>query len=405
MLLELILALLIGVSAGTITGLIPGIHTNLIAVILLSIPAFTILNPITAVIFIASMAITHTFLDFIPAIYLGAPDEDTALSIMPGHTFLLQGKAHQAVLLTLVGSTIALILTIIITPIFILIIPKIYPFIQKMMSWFLIWISIFLISREKQSKLWALIIFILAGFLGIASLNLQATPLLHLPPTNNLLPLLTGLFGSSTLIYSISQKIKIPKQKIGHLILTKKEIIKPTILTTLVSPFASFFPGLGSSQAAIIGSNIIEITRKQFLILLGSVNTLVMSISFVTLYLIQKPRTGAASAIAQLTTLTLQQLIYILIAITITSIIAIFLTIKISKIFATHINKLNYSKISVFIIILLAIITIIFSGFTGFLIFLTATCLGLTAIYSGVRRSHLMGSLLIPTILLYLPFI
>lgn len=397
MLLELLLAIILGLILGTITGLIPGIHTNLIAVILLSIPAFTLLQPTTAIIFIATMAITHTFLDFIPAIFLGAPDEDTALSIMPGHNFLLQGKAYQAVLLTLTGSTIALILTIIITPLFIFIIPKIFPFIQKMMSWFLIWISIFLISREKQSKLWALIIFLLAGFLGIATLNL--------PIQQPLLPLLTGLFGSSTLVYSISQKIKIPKQKIGHLILTKKEIIKPTILTAAISPLASFFPGLGSSQAAIIGSNIIEITKKQFLILLGSVNTLVMSISFVTLYLIQKPRTGAASAISQLTTLSTNQLIYILIAITITSIAAIFLTIQISKFFATHINKFHYSKISIAVITLLAIITIAFSGFTGLLIFLTATCLGLTAIYSGIRRSHLMGSLLIPTILLYLPFI
>jgi len=130
-----------------------------------------------------------------------------------------------------------------------------------------------------------------------------------------------------------------------------------------------------------------------------------MSISFVTLYLIQKPRTGAANAISQLTSLTLQQLIYILLAITITSIAAIFLTIKISKIFATHINKFNYSKISIIIILFLAIITLIFSSWTGLLIFITATCLGLTAIYSGVRRSHLMGCLLIPTILLYLPFI
>ncbi len=395
--LELLIALLLGIILGTITGLIPGIHTNLIATILLSVPAFTFLQPLTAIIFITSMAITHTFLDFIPAIFLGAPDEDTALSIMPGHEFLLKGKAHQAVLLTLTGSTIALIITILITPIFILVIPKIYPFVQKMMAWFLIWISIFLISKEENSKLWAIIIFLLAGFLGITTLNLQIN--------QPLLPLLTGLFGSSTLIYSISQKIKIPKQKIGKLILTKKELIKPAIATAIVSPICSFLPGLGSSQAAIIGSNITkELSRKQFLILLGSINTLVMSISFVTLYLIDKPRTGAASAIQQITAISLKELTLILATTIITALISIFLTIKISKIFTKNIHKIKYTKISFFILIFLTIIIFTFSEFIGLLVFLVSSFLGLTCIYSQVRRGHLMGALLIPTILLYLPF-
>lgn len=391
--LQIIITLLLGIIAGTITGLLPGIHTNLIAIIIL--PLLIFIPPTTAIIFITSMAITHTFLNFIPAIYLGAPDEDTALGIMPGHKFLLKGHAHQAVLLTLLGSTIAIIILIIITPIFIITIPKIFPFIQRMMSFFLIWISIFLIYKEKESKLWALIIFLLAGFLGIATLNL--------PVKNSLLPLLTGLFGSSTLLYSISQKTKIPKQKITKLLITKKQIIKPVVTTAIISPLASFFPGLGSSQAAIISSSISEFSRKQFLILLGSINTLVMAVSFVTLYIINKSRTGAANAIQQLTTITPTTLIYIIITIIISAAIAIPLTIFFSKLFAKNIHKINYTILSIAILAILTITTIIFSGFLGLITFLTATSLGLTTIYIGIRRSHLMGSLLIPTILFYLP--
>ncbi len=394
MLIQLILFLILGIIAGTITGILPGIHTNLIAVILL--PTFlSIPNPLTAVIFITSMALTHTFIDFIPSIYLGAPDEDTALGVMPGHRFLLKGRAHEAVLLTLIGSSSAILILLLITPVFIFIIPKIYPFINRMMSFFLIWISIFLISKEEQSKILALIIFILAGFLGIASLNL--------PIQNPLLPLLTGLFGSSTLIFSISQKTKIPKQKIGKLIITKKQIIKPAVTTAIISPLCSFFPGLGSSQAAIISASLTDLTKKQFLILLGSINTLVTATSFITLYIINKSRTGAASAIQQLTTLTPTNLIYIIITIIIASAIAIPLTIKISKIFAKNIHKINYTLLSISILTILTATIIIFSGFLGLITFLTATALGLTTICIGIKRSHLMGSLLIPIILLYLP--
>ena len=399
MLIQIILALIAGILAGVITGLIPGIHTNLIAVFLISLSAFflTFLQPLAIIIFIASMAVTHTFVNFIPAVFLGAPDEDTALGIMPGHKFLIKGRGHEAVLLTLTGSTLALLLLIFITPIFIFIIPKIYPFIRQMMAWLLIWISIFLISKEKESKLWAIIIFLLAGFLGLATLNL--------PIKQPLLPLLTGLFGSSALIYSISQKTIIPKQKISRLILNKKQLIKPAIATTLVSPICSFLPGLGSSQAAIIGSEIVpRLDRKQFLILLGSINTLVMSISFVTLYLISKPRTGAANAIQQITQITLTELFYILGAVLLASIASIFITIQISKLFAKHITKINYSKISLVVLAILVIATLSFSGFYGLLIFIAATSIGLTCIHAGIRRGFLMGSLLIPTILFYLPF-
>jgi putative membrane protein len=399
MLLEIILAITIGILAGTITGLIPGIHTNLLAVFIISISGF-LLNYFSLTflfLFIATMAITHTFVDFIPSIFLGAPDEDTALSIAPGHDFLLKGQGHQAVLLTLIGSSIALIITIIIIPIFMFTIPLIYPFLQKIMSFILILASIFLLSRESQKITASLIIFFLAGFLGIATLNL--------PTSQPLLPLLTGLFGSSTIIYSISQRIKIPKQKIEKLKINKKQLIKPIIATSLVSPICSFLPGLGASQAAIIGSEITgDLNRKQFLILLGSINTLVMSVSFATLYLINKSRTGAANAIQQLSSLSFSNLIYIILVILLSSIITIFITVKISKFFAKNINKINYTLCSSAVLIILLLSVIFFSGFLGFLIFIISSILGLTSIYLKIRRSFLMGALLIPTILLYLPF-
>ncbi len=124
----LILALILGIIAGTITGLIPGIHINLVAVLLLSFSAFFLsyVSPLVLVVFIASMAICHSFLDFIPSIFLGAPDEDTVLSILPGHEMLIKGKAYEAIILTLYGSLAAIILTLFLTPIFIYLLPIIY---------------------------------------------------------------------------------------------------------------------------------------------------------------------------------------------------------------------------------------------------------------------------------------
>src|SRR3990167_5807040 len=105
MLIELIVALTLGLLSGTLTGLLPGIHINLVSASLVSLSALYFLNiePIILVVFIVSMSITHTFVDFIPSIFLGAPDTDTELSVLPGHEMLKQGQGYKAVLITLYG--------------------------------------------------------------------------------------------------------------------------------------------------------------------------------------------------------------------------------------------------------------------------------------------------------------
>jgi len=401
MLLELILALLIGVSAGTITGLIPGIHINLIAVLLLGFSAFflTYFSPLVLAVFIISMAICHTFIDYIPSIYLGAPDEDTILSILPGHEMLIKGRAYEAIILTLYGSLAAIILSLLLSPIFIYLLPIIYPPMNNIMPFILIIASGFLFYFEKKSKIWAIIIFILAGLLGIASLNLNIK--------EPLLPLLTGLFGASSLITSIMKKQKIPKQqvkKLRQIKIRKKSILRALSASLIASPLCSFLPGLGSGQAAVIGSEVTgDLDRKEFLILLGAINTMVMGLSFIALYSIQKSRTGAAVAIGKLLQdITFSNFFIILAAISISGIIAFFLTIFLAKAFSKKITKVKYNKLSLAILIFLAVIVLIFSNWLGFLVFVVSTSLGLTCIFLGIKRIHLMGSLLIPTILFYL---
>ena len=92
MIIEVFISIIIGTLLGVITGLIPGIHINLIAV--LALTSFPILSnyfsTISIIIVLISMAVAHTFLDFIPSVYLGAPNPDTALSILPAHRLLLE---------------------------------------------------------------------------------------------------------------------------------------------------------------------------------------------------------------------------------------------------------------------------------------------------------------------------
>lgn len=394
------LALILGIIAGTITGLFPGIHINLIAVSLVSFSYFFLAftSPLILTIFLVSMAITHTFIDYIPSVFLGAPDEDNFLSILPGHDMLIKGHAYSAVIYTLYGSISALIIILFISPIFIFLLPTIYPYIQKIIPIILILASIFLIYFEKTSKFWAIIIFLLSGFLGIASLNL--------PINESLLPLFTGLFGISSLTTSLLKKQEIPPQKIlklKQIKLKTKSILKSSFASIIASPLVSFLPGLGTSQAAIIGSEVTgDLDQKEFLFLLGAINTIVMGLSFIALYSINKARTGTAIAISKIIQLNLQDLFIIILTIILSGIIAFFLTIQLAKFFSTYIHKINYRLLAISIISILTILTIIFSGFLGLLVLIVSSSLGFTCISLGIKRTHLMGSLLLPVILFYI---
>jgi putative membrane protein len=400
MFLEIILAIILGCIFGIFTGLIPGIHVNLISLLILSLSVYLlkITSPLIISIFIISMAIVHSFLDTIPSIFLGAPEADTALSVLPGHKMLLEGRGYEAVMLTLIGSFFALILTIILAYPIGTIIAFIYPYLEKIMVIVLIIASGFLIIRERKSKMWALIIFLLSGVLGLAVLNY---PNLE----NPLFPLLSGLFGTGTLIISLSEKGRIPLQKITFPKIKGKELTKTMGASMVAGSLCSFLPGLGPAQAAIIGSEFYKkITNEGFLILIGGLNTINMVLSFIALFLLNKARNGAIVVVSKIMeSITMSNLIIFFAVSLIAGGIAVFLTIKITKIFSKLLSKVNYRKLIVSIILLITIMVFILSSqYLGLLVLLVSTFLGILPAKLGIGRNHLMGCLLLPVILYFL---
>lgn len=395
--LQILIALILGLLAGSFTGLMPGIHINFVA-LMLSASAPFLLNytdSVSLVVFIISMSITHAFLDFIPSIFLSAPDAENALAVMPGHELLLKGNGYGAARLAVTGCYIGLIILVITTPLFIYFMPYIYEVFKRFMVWILILASLVLIANEKN-KFLAFFIFMIAGVLGIATFNL--------PVNQPLFPLLTGLFGTSMLITSISDKPKIPKQEIKVLGLKFKEKIKIIFAGIFSSGLCSFLPGLGASQAAVIASDLSgEISNKGFLLLLGIISTLVTGLNFVAIYAIGKPRSGVAVEAAKIIgVMNMRQLMLFIFAALAAGSIALMLALFFARIFAKRISKISYNKISFFILIVLVLICIFFSGFLGLLVLVTATALGVFAIKSSIRKMHLMGCLMLPVILYFL---
>lgn len=399
MLAEIMIALLLGVLAGTFTGLIPGIHVNLISVLVISLSALLlqVTSPLILTVFIISLAITHSFMDPIPSIYLGAPDEAQALNVLPGHRLLNKGEGHNAITYTLIGSLGCLLLCIIFFPAFIFSMEKIYPVVKGLIGYILIAIMIFMIGKEKRKWLMSLVGFLLSGCLGLIVFNI---PNLRQP----LFPLLSGLFGFSILLVSLQQKSVIPKQDLNKpLTISKRNAAKSISAASGVGFIAAFLPGFGSSQAAIVATNIVgDIGDEGFLSLVGGINTANMLISIATAYILNKARNGAILTVNKLLGgVDFQAMLLFLGVALVVAGIATILTLNISKVFSKLIVRVDYSKIVWSIIIFISLLTFHFDGFVGLMILATATSIGLIVSSWGVGKNHLMGCLILPVILFF----
>jgi len=393
----ILITIILGIFSGIITGLIPGIHVNLISLLVLSFSPLLlkITDPLTLAIYIISLALTHTFLDSLPGIYLGAPDAGTELNVLPGHRLLLQGKGHNAVVYTVIGSLGSLIVGIVLFPVFIFSMAKIYPLVKDYIGYILIVIMVYMIFKDKDKRLKSLTIFLLAGSLGIIIFSL---PNLNQP----LFPLLSGLFGFSILLLSLLEKSTIPPQDFSQpLSLSKKNMLKAVPAASGVGFIAAFLPGFGSSQAAIVATNIVgDIGDEGFLTLVGGINTANMLISIATAYILEKSRNGAILTINKLLgKIDLKTVLIFLAVSLLVGGIASILAIKISKVFSHYIVKVKYNLIIWTILIFITLLTIYFDGYLGLLILSTATALGLVASSWNVGKNHLMGCLILPVIL------
>ncbi len=392
MLIEVLISILLGTFTGVITGLIPGIHINLVSTALISLSAFLFssTNPIYLSIFIVSLSISHTFIDFIPSIFLGCPNTENQLSILPGHEMLKEGRGFEAVKLTSQGALYAIFFLLILAFPFSFLLENIYFLISKYMFFILFLIFLIFIAMEKN-KFAALFIFLISGILGLCTLNLNVN--------EPLLPLFTGLFGCSTLIVSLKDKIQIPSQDITTPKIKKSRILFAGIIT---SPICGFLPGLGSGQSSILANIIARAEKEGFLFLNGFSNILIMGLSFVSLYSISKTRTGSAAAIQKLLGIfSWKTLLLFLFVILISGIISYFLTDFLSKKFSKQITKINYAMLSKIMLVFLFILTFIFSGFVGILVLVVSTILGIYCNTFEVKKTNMMGCLLIPTMIYY----
>ncbi|MGD2251174.1 MAG: tripartite tricarboxylate transporter permease [Candidatus Methanofastidiosia archaeon] len=387
---------ILGCSLGVVTGLTPGIHVNTLLPFLVFVPGSGELG--ACIIF--SLAVTHTVLDFIPSTLFGVPDADTALSVLPAHTLLLAGRGYEAIKLTIMGSLGALVVSCVLAVPLMYVIPVVYQIVYPYLKYVLLVLIIFIIGSETSLKKigYAAFIFVISGVYGYIVLSG------HVIPENVVLfPVFCGLFGMSTLLYSLKGQNQIPLQPIDSRVhLQTLHIFLNIVKGTLAGVMVSLFPGIGPAHATAVLS--IRSSPRQFLVAVSGVNTANAVCALIGLYAFGKARSGAVVAIQDITNITQWCVILLLscslIAAGIASVAALYIARSILRV----LSHLPYRNVTVFIFVVLLVTSYVITGLTGWLVMGIGCCIGLLPILLGVRRSHCMGVLLFPILIYYFGF-
>lgn len=297
---------------GSLTGLIPGFHVNNVALIALSLSpvAVGIGIPLDAVAgIIVACGTVHTFLNYIPSALVGAPDDNMALALLPGHRMLISGQAAQGVAYSARGSQMGLLMSIPLLIVARLMFGEnpglgLYETSRDILPWLLLFISVFLILTETTRLPWpdplqkltrglryefrrpvgltipiagrrfnikarsldfrltdssrsagilvATAYFLLTGFYGWAVFELPARSPVGMPSATLLFPGLAGLFGIANLIDIYVTSSEIPPQEPDWELPPMRPLAIPTFLSAVVSSVMAILPGMTAAQATVV---------------------------------------------------------------------------------------------------------------------------------------------------------
>jgi len=398
---DFILISILGILVGLFSGLMPSMHVNTLIPLLFSLSLSLNLSPYHSAVLIVSTAMSEIFFNFIPSIFLGAPEENTALSVLPGHKLLLEGRGYEAIKLTVIGGIGSLILSLFLITFLSSYFTYFYKITRPYIHFVISFVIIFMIFSERKPKkiISSAFIVLLSGIFGLIVLNSQI-----LPQQQILFPVLTGMFGLSTLIISFSETSKIPKQEEDFsLKISVFEIFKSIFLGSVAGLIVGFLPGVGISEAAVIVQYLGgRGDARSFLVTLSGINVGNEVFSLISLYLVSNPRSGSSVAIQQiLNNLNFYDVLLLIGVICLVSGISALLTLQLGKQIPKFLVKLDYKTLTLSIITFICAMVFICTGFKGLIVLFISTSIGLLCAHLEIKRSHCMGVLLIPTILFF----
>lgn len=384
-----------GIALGTVSGLIPGLHVNTVAVIMASIAPSVPAPPHLVGASMLAAGVTHSFLDVVPTLAIGVPDAAMAVSALPGHRLVMGGRGREALRISAVGSGSAIAAAAVLGLPVTLLMRSLVTALEGSIPFVVAGIAAFLVATERgfRATVGGLGALLASGLLGLAFLDVTTAGVA--PGGDTLLPLLSGLFGIPILVHAYGGA-GVPPQGGETIASSPQTTLGWGIVGALSGALVAYLPGVSAAVAAAISFSVLPATSgdRSFVATVSGVNTSNTIFALFAYVSMGTPRTGVLVAVERAKLPV--NLPLVLAAIVVAAAVAFVLVPIVGDRYLAVVGTADPRRLSLGVAGLLTLLVYAFTGWIGVGILLAASLVGHVPVRYGARRVHLMGVLLVP---------
>ncbi|ATW86930.1 putative membrane protein [Halohasta litchfieldiae] len=387
-----------GITLGTASGLIPGLHANNFALLLAATAASIPGDPLLIGVAMLTAGVVHTFLDIVPMLTLGVPDAAMAISALPGHRLVLEGRGREALRLSAVGSGLAVVIALPLAVPITWAMTHSYPVIRANLWIVLSAVVCLLVVTEStpEAMVGGLLSFALAAALGWVTLNV--TPNAPLAAGSMLTPLLTGLFGAPILLDAMGGG-GVPPQADAKLTMGRRDLGLTAGAGSIAGAIVGYLPGISAAIASVLALPAVpnRDPDRGFIVATSGANTANTVFALFALVALGTPRTGVMVAVDE-TNVPLD-IPVLLAAVVVGAACGTLLVVAVGDQYLQTVGQMDYTSVSLVVLAFLGVLAFAFTGWFGVLVFGVSTVIGLVPPRFDARRVHLMGVLIGPLLI------
>lgn len=415
---------LAGVIAGTLvaagTALFPGLHAyNLLGLFMIGVHGGQVSLPAPFLLsFSIALVCGWSLLNTLPSILLSAPDESAIFTVLPGQSYLMQGRGHEAVMLVGAGGLIGILFLIgVIAPSAPHLLPGFNAVLRPHLHWVL-WVVILFVLMSEWPKggnleptrlgrfvgAWTglfagLLTFMLSGLMGFVLL--YRSPVSAEVAFQNIMPALVGLFAVPGCLMNLMSGAEMPEQSSFRTFQMEPSLLfRAAVAGGLGGIFAAFFPGItGGVGGLLAGHATAQRSARLFLVSQGVCKVVyyVGALLFFFVPGVTLTRGGGAWMLRGLHRPNgWGDYFLVLGSIAFSGALAFILMAPLSRLMLRLLPYMGFRLFSTLALILMVAMVWGITGVSGLAILTVGTGIGLIPILFGSRRLNALGLLLLP---------
>lgn len=321
----------------------------------------------------------------------GIGNEATSLAVDSAQVELTEESFRHGMEIVMSGGLVGILISLPLLFFAESIYPVVYSSLAPIAGWILLLLCVYMVWIERgwKKKFFAAAIFLLSGLFGLILKNSGLVPSEYL-----LIPVFIGLYGFNSIISKRHGKTDLIQG------ITWMEKIRAASIAFITTLFASMIYGMKRGQTSALALQIGGVfKREEILFILPMISLSFVTLSIFVLGSTGKIRSSLAYEVQDIIgRLTFSHTVLFAGSVAISACMSCCLLIFLTKPMGRFISRINEKYLKIFGFSVCTLLIASFTGVYGLMIAFVATCIGTLSSRLGTRSTHLMGVLLLPSI-------